>query len=45
MLVGGGAFMFATMDLSGKGMLIAGALGILGVVELVTGSTTRTKTR
>lgn len=44
-LVGGGAFMFATMELSDKGRLLAGALGLLGVVELVTGSTKRTKTR
>lgn len=44
-LLGGAAFMFATIDLSDKGRLLAGALAILGVVELVTGSTNRTNAR
>lgn len=42
-LVGGGVFMFSTMNLSEMGKLIAGALCLLGVAELVTGSTTRAK--
>lgn len=44
-LVGGGVFMFSTMNLSDKGTLIAGVLCLLGVAELVTGSTTRAKAR
>ncbi len=44
-LLGGAAFMFTTIDLSDKGRLLAGALAILGLVELVTGSTKRTNAR
>lgn len=43
MLLGGGVLMFSTMDLSGKGQLIAGVLCILGITELITGSAKRAK--